>query len=142
MRAGEATRSATVQAALAMGIAAAGFASTAPAIAELFFPNADATSIAARPLVVDYLRIVCWVEPFAAVGIVLSGALNGAGETRIPRTITFATMGLRLAFVYLALHAWELGVRGAWLALAATPLLGAVLTWTAWRKGAWMRTKV
>ncbi|MFM7322522.1 MAG: MATE family efflux transporter, partial [Armatimonadota bacterium] len=141
-RARHAARTSALQAAAAMCGAAALFAIAAPEIARIFFPKSDPVSIAAHALVVDYLRTVCWVEPFAAIGIVLSGALNGAGETRIPRTITFATMGVRLALVYLALQAWGFGARGAWAALAATPVLGAVLTWTAWRKGGWMTKSV
>lgn len=141
-RARGAARSAALQAALAMGAAALLFATFAPQIVHTFLTDPGPEAERTRTLAVAYLRTVAFAEPFAAVALVLSGALNGAGETRTPRTITFATMGLRLALVLLLQHAWGLGPQGAWTAIAATPVLGALLTLAAFRKGKWLQTKV
>lgn len=91
------------------------------------------------PLIVTYLRINALSEPFLAVSMVLRGALQGAGETRVPALITLLTnIILRVPVAYLlAVHA-DLGATGAWAAMAITTALSGVLTaiwfqWGNWR---------
>jgi len=141
-RARGAVRVAVMQAMLTMGIAGVLFAWFAPDLAAFFFPRTDPVSLISREQTVAYLRTVVWSEPIAAIFLVLAGALNGAGDTRSPRTITFATTGLRLALVLALVRAWDMGPQGAWIALAVSPILGAVLMGLAWKKGRWQRTAV
>lgn len=141
-RAQGAVRAAVLQAMLAMGVGGALFAWFAPEMSAVFFPGSDAMSAISRQQTIAYLRTVAFTEPVSAVFLVLAGALNGAGDTRSPRTITFATTGLRLALVLALARAWGMGAQGAWLALAISPLLGTALMVAAWRKGRWRRAKV
>ncbi|MEJ5252826.1 MAG: MATE family efflux transporter [Chthonomonadetes bacterium] len=99
------------------------------------------------PLVVkvaaDYLRINAYSEPFLALAMVLSGAFQGAGDTRTPTWITFVSMWLfRLPLAYLlALH---LGYQtlGAWWAMAASVVVSGLLTAILFQRGGWKKVKV
>lgn len=99
------------------------------------------------PLVVrvaaNYLRINAYSEPFLALAMVLSGAFQGAGDTRTPTWITFVSMWLlRLPLAYLlALH---LGYQtlGAWWAMAASVITSGLLTALLFQRGGWKKVKV
>lgn len=79
------------------------------------------------------VRIVAFAQPPLALLMVLSGGLRGAGATRPPLLVNFLgmlTIRLPLALVLSAptlelplgagtIAGWDLGVRGAWLAMAA-----------------------
>lgn len=99
------------------------------------------------PLVVrvaaDYLRINAYSEPFLALAMVLSGAFQGAGDTRTPTWITFFTMWLlRLPLAYLlALHLGHQTL-GAWWAMAASVIASGLLTALLFQRGSWKRVKV
>jgi len=99
------------------------------------------------PLVVevaaDYLRINAYAEPFLALAMVLSGAFQGAGDTRTPTWITFITMWLfRLPLAYLLALTLGYGTRGAWWAMAASMMVSGLLTAVSFQRGGWKRVKV
>ncbi len=92
-------------------------------------------------LTVLYLKIASISEPFFALGMVLTGALQGAGETRSPTWITMISMlGVRLPLAVLLLSLF--GVAGGWWALSATQILSGLLTVAAFRSGRWQKVKV
>ena len=92
-------------------------------------------------LAVAYLRIVALAEPFLALGMVLTGALQGAGETKGPTYLTAATMvGVRLPLAYVLLHYY--GVHGAWLAMALSTVVQGIGTVILFRRGTWLKQKV
>lgn len=99
------------------------------------------------PLVVkvaaDYLRINAYSEPFLALAMVLSGAFQGAGDTRTPTWITFVSMWLlRLPLAYLlALH-WGYQTLGAWWAMAVSVIASGLLTALLFQRGGWKKVKV
>ena len=92
-------------------------------------------------LVVAYLKIMVWTEPLLALGMVLSGALQGAGETVSPTMITVVTM-----IVFRLPVAWFLaasyGAVGGWWAMAASTTLQGILTVIVFQQGRWQRIKV
>ncbi len=91
----------------------------------------------------NYLRINSFCEPFLALGMVLSGGLQGAGDTRTPMWITlFCHWVLRLPLAYLLVITLNMGPNGAWISMSASCMVMGLLT--AWRfqsKG-WIKTEV
>jgi len=95
------------------------------------------------PLIVSYLRIMAISEPFLALGMVLRGALQGAGDTRMPAAITVGTFWVvRLPLAYLLAIALHYGATGAWVAMSATTCLSGALMacWFKW--GTWRALEV
>lgn len=93
--------------------------------------------------IISYLRINGLMEPFLAVAMVLTGALQGAGDTMMPMAIEFVTSGV----VRLPL-AWYLGVKlgygttGAWIAMAFSTFLYGVMIAAWFKYGNWRTRKV
>ena len=91
----------------------------------------------------DYLRINAICEPFLALGMVLTGALQGAGDTVRPTYITIFTMWVvRLPVATFLMFHLHLNAHGAWLSMTITTVLGGILTTLLFRAGAWKRIKV
>lgn len=64
------------------------------------------------------LRIVAFAEPLFGASIVASGALRGAGDSKVPFLLSLGTMwGVRVALSLLLVG--PLGLAGVWLAMAA-----------------------
>ncbi|MGC8862591.1 MAG: MATE family efflux transporter [Armatimonadota bacterium] len=90
-------------------------------------------------LIVSYLRIMAISEPFLALGMVLRGALQGAGDTRVPALITVGTFWVfRLPLAFLLAIVLRGGATGAWIAMSATTclsgaLMGCWFKWGTWR---------
>lgn len=93
-------------------------------------------------LTISYLRIAAWSEPFLGMGMVLTGGLQGAGETLSPTAITIVTMlFLRLPLAYFALsHGY--GMTGAWWAMAGSTIVQGIATAILFRQGTWRTVEV
>lgn len=91
----------------------------------------------------DYLRINAYCQPALALAMVLSGAFQGAGDTRTPTWITLATMWfLRLPLAYLlALHLGY-ATLGAWWAMASSVIVSGLLTALLFQRGHWRKVEV
>ena len=147
-RAAKAAWSATAQSMLVMTLAGLVFYAFAEPFARLFVHTPPGMEPAARALaerqvelVVLYLRIAAASEPFLALGIVLAGALQGAGETVSP-TILVAVCSLAirlpLGWILLATH----GVPGAWWSMSISTIIQGVATLALFRGGRWAQAKV
>lgn len=92
---------------------------------------------------VNYIRINCLSEPFLAVNLVLSGALQGAGDSRLPMWVSiFHNWIIRLPLAYyLAIHL-GMGPNGAWIAMATSVVVSALLIAWRYQSGKWIETKV
>lgn len=103
----------------------------------------------------ELLKIVACGCPAMAVLQVLSAALRGAGDTRVPLVITFAgLLGVRIPLA--AVLAWSvvplagdlvlpglaLGVPGAWLAMVLDVTLRAILILGRFAGGQWRHVRV
>lgn len=95
------------------------------------------------PVIVAYLRINSFSEPFLALNMVLRGALQGAGETRMPAFVTFASMWLvRLPLAWLLAIHLRMGAPGAWWAMSLTCCLSGMLMALWFRFGNWRNIRV
>ena len=110
----------------------------APQFTSIFDPGPQAT-----PLAIAYLRISALSEPFLAVGMILTGVLNGAGDTKSPAWATVVSMWIvRLPLAYLLSRTLNYGAIGAWWAMAASTTTGGVIAFWLFRRGRWKLTKV
>ena len=92
-------------------------------------------------LVVVYLRIALVSEPFLALGMVLSGALQGAGETLRPTLlVAFCSLAVRLPLGWVLLESF--GVPGAWWSMSISTILQGLLTVPLFHSGRWKTAKV
>lgn len=95
------------------------------------------------PLIVSYLIINALSEPFLALGMVLRGALQGAGDVRVPMWISIFTLWIvRLPLTVLLASALHYGVMGAWIAMSISTFLSGVLTALWFIKGNWKTVRV
>lgn len=91
----------------------------------------------------NYLRIMAISEPMLGFGMILTGGLQGAGDTMRPTVATavsFWVFRLPLAWL-LALHLRQ-GAQGAWIAMSATTILSGFLILALFRGGKWKTVKV
>jgi len=86
---------------------------------------ADETDV--RNMVVTALRIDAFAQPFLAIGLVLAGALQGAGDTRSPMySTTIGTWFIRVIGVYVLGISMGLGIAGVWLSIAIDLVIRAL----------------
>ena len=95
------------------------------------------------PLTVSYLRIAALSEPFLALGMILTGALNGAGETKAPAWAGIATMwGVRLPLAWLLIYGVGFGATGAWWAMTVSTALNGLVALALFKWGRWKQAVV
>jgi len=115
----------------------------------VFFVLAEpfATIFSKDPAVVrlatSYLRIMAISEPMLAFAMILTGGLQGAGDTVRPTVATAISFwGVRIPLTwFLALRAGY-GATGAWVAMSATTILSGIFAIMLFRDGKWKRIKV
>lgn len=127
------------QGAVVMGLMGATFFVYAEQFARLFTDSPEVIALAAL-----YLKINAVSEPFLALGMILTGALQGSGETRLPAVITFISMWLiRIPLTWLlALSPMGFGAVGGWVGMAVTTIIGGLLTTAYFKWGAWRGIQV
>ncbi len=110
----------------------------AHSIAEFLEPN---------PLVVDeiikYLYICMIAEPFIALNLAMSGALNGAGDTKA--TMLYAMLNvwvLRLPLAYIFGIALDLHAIGVWWALNSGFFLQSILSTRRFISKKWQKIEI
>jgi putative MATE family efflux protein len=86
------------------------------------------------------------VAPFylvMSVSIILSFAMNGAGDTRKPMYATLISMVfVQIPLAYI-LHLWfGFGLDGIWIAIIVGIVLQAALLWIMYREGGWKRVTI
>jgi putative MATE family efflux protein len=95
------------------------------------------------PLTVAYLRIAALSEPFLALGMILTGALNGAGDTKAPAWAGVATMwGVRLPLAWLLIYGLGYGATGAWWAMTTSTALNGLVALVLFKRGTWKQSVV
>jgi putative MATE family efflux protein len=116
--------------------------------AHLFIRHGDGETaltatqiVATTALTVAYLRIAAFSEPFLGLGMVLTGALQGAGETISPTAITIITMVIiRVPLAFFLIH--RIGPVGAWWAMSISTVIQGILTADIYRRGKWRSVRV
>lgn len=93
--------------------------------------------------VIAYLRINACSEPLLALTMILGGALQGAGDTRVPMLITVCSHWIvRLPLAYTLAILFKFGPSGAWASMAASCMVSATLTTLRFNSKAWANIKV
>lgn len=90
-----------------------------------------------------YLRINMLSEPFMALGVILAGGLQGAGDTKGTMWIIIIAMWLiRLPLAYFLALTLSYGAVGVWVAMVTSMTVqGILMTWR-FRKGKWKELKL
>lgn len=129
---------ATWQAVLIMSFVGFFFLVIPEMLADIFTKNAAVAS-----LIVLYLRVNAFAQPAQAVGFVLRGALQGAGDTRVPTWITlFSILVVRLIMAWALVVQFNYGVIGAWIAMAVSASLPGLLMAIWFKRGHWKTLSV
>lgn len=80
---------------------------------------------------ISYLRAVSWGLPFQAIMLIVSGSLQGTGNTKTPMLITIAmnviNLVLSYTFIFGAFGFPRLGIVGAGLSLAIAQIIAAII---------------
>lgn len=79
------------------------------------------------------LRVVALTQPMWAIGMVLSGALRGTGDTRFPLVIGAAGIWSAVLVAWLILTFLGWGLAGVWAAFLITSPVTSFLTWRRFR---------
>ncbi|HEY9775346.1 MAG TPA: MATE family efflux transporter [Planktothrix sp.] len=107
------------------------------------FANMMSTDPETIHFVTDYLRINALSEPFLSLGMVLGGALQGAGDTRTPMLITLCChWGIRLPLAYFFALQMHMGPNGAWIAMNISVILMGLFTSWWFQSKKWLKTQV
>ena len=110
----------------------------APALIRVFNREPDVVQIGAH-----YLRVVSPFYVFAALGIVLGRALNGAGDSMSPMVITiFSLWGLQVPLAVFLARIWEPPTEGIWWAIACAFVIQGLLTAGWFETGRWKHRQV
>lgn len=107
-------------------------------IMALFNKNSEVIALGS-----NFLKITSLFYVFAAFSIVLSRALNGAGDTISPMLITFIVLwGIQipLALFFSRVGSW--GIEGVWWAIVAATVVNGFLITIWFQLGKWKRLKV
>lgn len=117
------------------------------ALIFLIFPEPLAGIFTKDPAViapiVSYLRINALCQPLLAVGMVLAGALQGAGDTRFPTWVEFiVNYVVRLSLAWILAKCLGMNAVGAWIAMSVSNMLYGVLMTFWFRRGNWKTVQV
>jgi putative MATE family efflux protein len=90
-----------------------------------------------------YLKINSISEPFLALAQVLSGALQGAGDTKPPMWFSiFCNWLIRLPVAYIAAITFKLGPDGVWWAMASSVIIQSFMILARYQSRKWIQIKV
>lgn len=89
------------------------------------------------------LQIIGTGYVFYGIGMVMTQALNGAGDTRTPTVINFIGFWLfQIPLAYMLTVAFGMGVYGAFIAIPVAETFIALAAWYYFKKGKWKTIEV
>jgi putative MATE family efflux protein len=89
------------------------------------------------------LHIVSMGYVFYGVGMVLSNAFNGAGDSRTPTLLNlFCYWGFQMPIAYLMAVPWRMGPTGVFLAILFAEVLITITSFLVFRRGNWKKVKI
>ena len=90
-----------------------------------------------------YLKINSLSEPFLALAQVLSGALQGAGDTKPPMWFTIiCNWFIRLPVAYVTAIVFKLGPDGVWWAMCISVMIQGFLVMARYQSKKWIQIKL
>lgn len=113
----------------------------------LFFPHPIINIFTKEEAVISYgaraLQIMGSAYIFYGMSMVMTQALNGAGDTKTPTIIYFVGFWLfQIPLAYLLAKQFDFKSTGAFLAIPIAETLIALLAWYYFKKGKWKEVKV
>lgn len=110
----------------------------APFIMQFFTQDAAVIAIGTQALQIIGLGYI-----FYGIGMVMTQALNGAGDTRTPTLINFCCFWLiQVPLAYLLAKGLNMQILGVFIAIPAAETFIALLAWYYFAKGKWKTIKV
>ncbi|MGL5316517.1 MAG: MATE family efflux transporter [Peptostreptococcaceae bacterium] len=110
----------------------------APSLAQVFTSDTEI-----QELVVSVLRIIALFQPFLSLTMVISCALQGAGDTKFPMYSTFIGIwGIRVIFGYIFAILLNLGLVGIWLAYSLDITVRGIILLVRFLSGKWAEIKI
>lgn len=121
-----------------MAVAAAVIAVVAPGLIGIFNRHPDVIEIGSH-----YLRVVSPFYVFVALGIVLTRALNGAGDSMSPMIITILSLwGLQIPLAILFSRIWQPATVGIWWAIVVAFVAQGLMVAFWFETGRWQKARV
>ncbi len=91
----------------------------------------------------SYLQIIALAQPLQAFAMIFNGALQGAGDTRIPMWITvFTHWIIRQPLAWVLAITYHLGPAGVWTAMSASAMISGSLNLWRFQSRAWEKLKL
>jgi Na+-driven multidrug efflux pump len=98
---------------------------------------------AVRKVAVLCLRVVSLGYIIYGIGMVLTNAFNGAGDTRTPTLINlFCFWAFQIPLAYILAIVYGLGPLGVFMAIPITELAVIISSYLLFRKGRWKKVKI
>lgn len=93
---------------------------------------------------VPVLQLIAYAMPVLASCIIFTGALRGAGDTRVPVLFTWVGfLGVRIPLAYwLTGPSWQLGLLGAWYAMVSDLVVRGIAFLARFGRGRWHTYRV
>lgn len=114
------------------------FAFFGSSIVSLYNTDPDIVRMGGR-----IMLFVAALQPLQTSQFIIAGGLRGAGDTRATAVITFITVLLvRPTVALLLVNLTDLGLYGAWIALALDQLLRSMLVLFRYQSGKWKTIKI
>ncbi len=108
---------------------------------RVFSPHTEQAAVVIQG--VPVLRLVAFAMPAVASTIIFTGALRGAGDTRVPVLFTwFGFLGVRIPLAYWFTQSLGWGLLGAWWAMFADLMVRGLLFLFRFASGRWKSIKV
>jgi putative MATE family efflux protein len=92
---------------------------------------------------ISYLRILAIAQPFQSFAMIFNGALQGAGDTRMPMWITlFTHWVIRQPLAWLLAITCHFGAAGVWTAMSLSAASSGLLNLWRFQSRAWEKLKL
>ncbi|MEC2074403.1 MATE family efflux transporter [Alkalihalophilus marmarensis] len=89
------------------------------------------------------LKIVAFFQPFLAIVLILTGAFQGANNTKYPMYLTTTGMWvIRTILVYVLSIQLEMGITGVWIAIGVDIIFRAAVLWYRLETNRWISIEV
>ncbi|WP_317853672.1 MATE family efflux transporter [Chakrabartyella piscis] len=84
--------------------------------------------------------VMAFTTPFVSTVYIVTGALQGAGDTKFPLYTTFVGIWvIRIGFGYLFGTVFDLGILGVWFAISLDIILRAIVLVIRYKRGHWLK---